>query len=71
MAANPLITLNAKNSAELAEAVFRQKERRRRTLAATPIEEKYRQFLQLQCMVADIAQAAGRDSPAVWPILLK
>ena len=68
MAANPLSSLNAATSAELAEAVFRQKEQRRQSLAALPVDEKYQHFLQLQRMVAETLRAAGRPCPAVWPV---
>ncbi len=68
MAANPLSSLTATTSAELAEAVFRQKEQRRQTLAALPVDEKYQHFLQLQRMVAETLIAAGRPCPAVWPV---
>ena len=68
MATNPLSSLTASTSAELAEAVFRQKEQRRCSLAALPVEEKYRHFLQLQRMVAETLRAAERPCPAVWPI---
>jgi len=40
---------------ELAEASFRQKQERRRELAALPIEEKVEILLRLQQMVADLA----------------
>src|SRR5437016_3554819 len=40
---------------ELAEASFRQKQERRRELAALPIEEKVEIRLRLQQMVADLA----------------
>ena len=68
MATNPLSSLTATNSAELADAVFRQKEQRRCSLAALPVEEKYRHFLQLQRMVFETLRAAGRPCPEVWPV---
>ena len=40
---------------ELAEASFRQKQERRRELAALPIEEKVEILVRLRQMVADIA----------------
>lgn len=69
MESNPLATLKAASAAELAQAVFAQKEQRRRSLAALPVEEKYRQFLQLQRMVADAQRAAGNPSSKPWPLL--
>ncbi len=68
MAANPLSSLTVATSAELAEAVFRQKEQRRQTLAAMPVDEKYQRFLQLQRMVSETLKAAGRPCPTVWPM---
>ena len=62
METNPLATLKAGTAAELAQAVFAQKEQRRSSLAALPVEEKYRHFLQLQRMVAESMRAAGK----VW-----
>lgn len=56
-------------TAELAQAVFAQKEQRRRSLAALPVEEKYRHFLQLQRMVADSLRAAAKAAPKPWPII--
>ncbi|MFM9960094.1 MAG: hypothetical protein ACKV2Q_02595 [Planctomycetaceae bacterium] len=67
-ALNLLSTLTAATTVELTEAVFRQKEQRRQTLAAMPVEEKYQHVLQLQRMVAETLKAAGRPCPAVWPI---
>ena len=55
-------------TAELAQAVFAQKEQRRRSLAGLPVEEKYRHFLQLQRMVADSMCAAGKVAPKPWPM---
>ena len=57
------------NPAELARAVFAQKEQRRRSLAALPVEEKYHHFLQLQRMVAAAQRAAGKPSAKPWPLL--
>jgi hypothetical protein len=68
MESNPLATLTADNPAELAAAVFRQKEQRRQSLAAMPVEAKYQHFLQLQRMVAATLKAAGRPCPEVWPV---
>ena len=71
MEPNPLATLTARSLAELAEAVFQQKEHRRQSLAALPVEEKYQHFLQLQQMVAATMQAAGKICPPVWPVQLE
>jgi len=68
MEPNPLATLTVATPAELAAAVFRQKEQRRQSLAALPVEEKYQHFLQLQRMVAETMRAAGIPCPAVWPV---
>ncbi|MFM8469059.1 MAG: hypothetical protein ACKODH_03670 [Limisphaerales bacterium] len=68
METNPLATLNAASPTELAQAVFAQKEQRRRSLAALPVEEKYRHFLKLQRMVADATRAAGKPAPKPWPM---
>ena len=68
MEPNPLATLKAGSAAELAQAVFAQKEQRRRSLAVLPVEEKYRHFLQLQRMVADAQRAAGKRSAKPWPV---
>ena len=69
METNPLATLKAGTAAELAQAVFAQKEQRRRSLAALPVEEKYRHFLQLQRMVAESMRAAGKVAPKPWPVV--
>jgi hypothetical protein len=53
--------------AELAEKIFANMARRRRWLAALPVEEKYRRFLQLQRMASQIKRAAGRPAPEPWP----
>ncbi len=68
MEASPLATLTARNSAELAEVVFQQKEQRRQSLTALPVEEKDEEFLQLQRMVAGTMRAAGKPCPRVWPV---
>lgn len=68
MEPNPLATLKTASPAELAQAVFAQKEQRRRSLAALPVEEKYRHFLQLQRMVADSMRAAGKVAPKPWAV---
>lgn len=69
--ANPMIPdrsqLQAATPAELAQKVFASKARRRRWLAALPVEEKYRRFLQLQRMAYAIKRAAGKPAPAPWP----
>jgi hypothetical protein len=67
MGENPLTSLTCTSAAELAQAVFAQKEQRRRVLAALPVEEKYQHFLQLQRMVAETLRAAGRPCPEPWP----
>ena len=67
METNPLATLTATSTIELAQAVFAQKKQRRRSLASLPVEEKYRHFLQLQRMVADSMLAAGKAAPKPWP----
>lgn len=59
--------LQAATPAELAQKVFAGKARRRRWLAALPVEEKYRRFLQLQRMACAIKRASGRPTPAPWP----
>jgi hypothetical protein len=59
--------LQAPTAAELAQKVFASKARRRRWLAALPVEEKYRHFLKLQRMVAAIKRAAGKPAPIPWP----
>jgi len=59
--------LQAATPAELARKVFASKARRRSWLAALPVEEKYRRFLQLQRMACEIKRAAGRPAPAPWP----
>ncbi len=69
MEPNPLATLKAASAADLAQTVFAQKEQRRRSLAALPVEEKYRHFLQLQRMVAEAQRAAGKPSAKPWPLL--
>jgi|CXWL01.1.fsa_nt_gi hypothetical protein len=53
--------------AELAQKIFASKARRRSWLAALPVEEKYRRFLQLQRMASQIKRAAGRPAPEPWP----
>lgn len=68
MEPNPLATLTTRTPAELATAVFRQKEQRRQSLAALPVEVKYQHFLQLQRMVASTLIAAGKPCPQVWPL---
>jgi hypothetical protein len=68
MEENPLSNLSYRSAAELAQAIFAQKEQRRRTLAALPVEEKYRHFLQLQRMVAETLRAADRPCPEPWPL---
>ena len=68
MEPNPLAILKAASAAELAQAVFAQKEQRRRSLAALPVEEKYRHFLKLQRMVADAQRAAGKPADKPWPL---
>lgn len=59
--------LRAATVAELAEKVFANMARRRNWLAALPVEEKYRRFLQLQRMASQIKRAAGRPAPEPWP----
>lgn len=59
--------LQAPTAAELAQKVFANKAERRRWLAALPVEEKYRRFLQLQRMASAIRRAAGKPSPTPWP----
>ena len=59
--------LQAATPAELAQKVFASMARRRRWLAALPVEEKYRRFLQLQRMACEIKRAAGRPVPTPWP----
>lgn len=59
--------LQAATAAELAQKVFASKARRRSWLAALPVEEKYRRFLQLQKMASGIRRAAGKSGPAPWP----
>jgi len=59
--------LQAATPAELAQKVFASKARRRSWLAALPVEEKYRRFLQLQRMACEIKRAAGRPVPTPWP----
>ena len=68
MESNPLAELKFHSAAELAQAVFAQKELRRRSLAALTVEEKYRHFLQLQRMVAETMCAADRECPTPWPV---
>ena len=68
---NPVIPdrnpLQAATPAELAQKVFASKARRRSWLAALPVEEKYRRFLQLQRMACEIRRAAGKPTPTPWP----
>ena len=59
--------LRAKSLEDLAQKVFASKAERRRWLAALPVEEKYRRFLQLQRMASAIRRAAGKPSPTPWP----
>jgi len=68
MESNPLATLGCATTAELAEAVFAQKERRRRMLASLPVEAKFEHFLELQRMVAELHRAAGRRCPEPWSV---
>lgn len=68
MELNPLAMLKAASPADLAQAVFAQKEQRRRSLAALPVEEKYRHFLQLQRIVANSMRAAGKAAPKPWAV---
>ncbi len=68
MEPNPRATLTANTPAELAAAVFRQKEQRRQSLAILPVEVKYQHFLQLQRMVVDTMRASGKSCLQVWPV---
>lgn len=69
---SPLTNLRefqTESAAALAQKVFASKAERRRWLAALPVEEKYRRFLQLQRMASAIKRAAGKAAPAPWPDL--
>jgi len=68
MESNPLARLACATPEALAQAVFAQKERRRRSLASLAVEEKFQHFLQLQRMVAGARRAAGRPGPEPWPV---
>lgn len=48
------------------EAILEQKEKRRRILAALPIEEKIRILVRLQEMAAPVQRLKGRPS-RIWP----
>ena len=48
------------------EALFLAKEKRRRTLARLPIDEKIRVLVELQKMADGIRAAVGRSGPPVW-----
>ena len=53
---------------ELADASFRQKEERRRELAALPIEEKVEILVRLQQMVADVVWETQGTKLEPWKL---
>ena len=52
----------------LAERLFRAKARRRRQLAALPIEEKIRILIEMQRLSNDIRRKTGRKPLPEWEI---
>jgi hypothetical protein len=53
---------------ELAEQLFREKQERRKRLAALPIEEKIRILVEMQKLSNDIREKTGRKPLPVWVI---
>ena len=53
---------------ELAEQLFREKDQRRKRLAALPIEEKIRILVEIQKLSNDIREKTGRKPLPVWDI---
>ncbi|HWN93766.1 MAG TPA: hypothetical protein VNT99_01925 [Methylomirabilota bacterium] len=53
---------------ELAEEAFRQKEKRRKELAALPIEEKVRILVKLQQRCNEVRRATGRPELFAWQL---
>ncbi|HEY0548261.1 MAG TPA: hypothetical protein VGF13_01595 [Verrucomicrobiae bacterium] len=53
---------------ELAEEAFRQKAKRRKELAALPIEEKVRILVKLQQRCNEVRRATGRPEMFVWQL---
>lgn len=49
------------------EKLFRAKEQRRARLAALPFSEKVRAVLQMQCMVAPLLRARGKQV-RIWTV---
>lgn len=53
---------------KLAEQLFREKDARRKRLAALPIEEKIRILVEMQKLSNDIRAKTGRKQLPVWAI---
>jgi hypothetical protein len=53
---------------KLAEQLFREKDARRKRLAALPIEEKIRILVEMQKLSNDIRAKTGREQLPVWVI---
>ena len=54
---------------KLAEQLFREKDMRRKRLAALPIEEKIRILVRMQKLSNDIREKTGRKPLPVWVIV--